>query len=207
MIPTMDDPTVIDIHIGKRRLIPYAFLKPDGSPGPIDGPPEIETTDAAVIAPLDNRDQKSFYVRCVGAGLAQVIIRADVDLGAGVKMLEKALAFRGLDVMDSQVQTTVGEEEDDPDFDGNNHTDPLPAPVSTEPAPEPSDPAGGGAPSGTGEPPPAGSTVDQGGTAAPSGAGDAGPTPPAPGDAGAAQQPQAGGGEGPQVGTTPVAGT
>lgn len=175
----MDSASPFSITIGYRRRVDYAFLKPDGSPGRVDGPIDLAVSDFDVGKVTDNNDNKSFYVAAIGAGPFTVTQSADVDLGAGVKTVTKVLYFVGVDLMVDHIDDQVGDEEADPDFGGNNHVEPPPV-EPQPPRPEP-------------EPP-------QAGTAAPSVAGDAGPTPPAAGDVAA-------GGEGPEPAVKPAAGT
>jgi hypothetical protein len=83
------------VPAGKKLRYTYQFLKADGTPGGVDGTPEIQTTLGTVMetvaAPLDANDTTnsrwSSKIDPAGVGDGSVSGTADVDRGAGVKPL------------------------------------------------------------------------------------------------------------------------
>lgn len=110
---------------GKRIRVTPIVKKPNGGTARIDGPLRGSSSDETVakfvsetLASGENR----YFFQYVGPGVAQVEVRADVDLGPGRRDLVATTAVECVEAEGATFELQLGEEEDVP-------ADPVSPPV------------------------------------------------------------------------------
>jgi hypothetical protein len=86
------------LKVGQRTRLRVAFLRADGRPGTMAGPPTWTSSNpamVAIIADPDAPDGLSVYAACVGpvdpavtAHVVEVSCAGEVDLGTGVRVVQ-----------------------------------------------------------------------------------------------------------------------
>lgn len=71
--------------IGDVKVAVLTFLKPDGTPGRVDGIPTWENSNPAAVQLDVAADGMSATVTMLAEGTAQLVATGDADLGAGVR--------------------------------------------------------------------------------------------------------------------------
>ena len=86
------------LKVGQRTHLHVAFLRVDGSPGTIAGPPLWTSSNPAMVAILEDPsapDGLSVYVQCVGpvdpavaSPIVEISCAGQADLGTGVRLIQ-----------------------------------------------------------------------------------------------------------------------
>jgi hypothetical protein len=101
------------LKVGQRTRLHVAFLRVDGSPGTVAGPPIWTSSNPAMVAIVDDPlspDGLSVYAECVGpvdpavtAPIVQISCVGEVNLGTGVRTIQ-TLPF---DIQPQAAETTA----------------------------------------------------------------------------------------------------
>lgn len=101
------------LKVGQRTRLHVAFMRVDGSPGTIAGPPTWTSSNPAMIAIVADPvspDGLTVYAACVGAvdpavtaPIVQISCVGEVDLGTGVRVIQ-TLPF---EIQPQAAQTTA----------------------------------------------------------------------------------------------------
>jgi hypothetical protein len=86
------------LKVGQRARLHVSFMRVDGSPGPVAGPPTWTSSNPAIVAISDDPvspDGLSVYVECVGpvdptvaSPVVEISCAGRVDLGTGVRLIQ-----------------------------------------------------------------------------------------------------------------------
>jgi hypothetical protein len=98
-----DDPSrrflmAFALKVGQRTRLHVAFLRVDGNPGTVTGPPIWTSSNPAMVAIVEDPvspDGLSVYVQCVGpvdpavaSPIVEISCAGQVDLGTGVRLIQ-----------------------------------------------------------------------------------------------------------------------
>jgi hypothetical protein len=86
------------LKVGQRTRLHVAFLRVDGSPGIVAGPPTWTSSNPAMVAIVEDPlspDGLSVYAECLGpvhpavaSPVVEISCAGEVDLGTGVRLVQ-----------------------------------------------------------------------------------------------------------------------